>query len=185
MWMRRLNLLLAACCCLFFTAIAHADPVIIPAPLASPVFVSLTANPVVRVGDRTIDFTPNLNQEFIAFLFLPNQTPGASVVRYTLGIRARDGLAALSGVFPPSPDPSFQNILPVFSVGTTDLILFDWIITENGTPFSVTLIDLNGDRHPATFPTNVPEPATLLLLGTGLAGIAARIKKRRYVKQLE
>jgi hypothetical protein len=184
--MRRTNLLLAACCCLFFTVIAHADTVIIPAPLDSPVFVSLTANPVIQVGDRTIDFTSVLaaNQEFIAFQVLPYpEYPGGGVIRYTMGIRARDGLASLSGVFPQSPDPSFNNTLPVFSMGTTDLIFFDWIIAQSGTPFSITLTDLNGDTHTARFLTAVPEPATIFLLGTGLAGVAAGIKRRRRAKQ--
>jgi PEP-CTERM motif len=180
--MHRTNLLLAACCCLFFTVIAHADPVIVPAPLDSPVFVSLTANPVVQVGDRTVDFTSVLaaNQEFIAFQVLPfPEYPGGGVIRYTMGIRARDGLVSLSGVFPQSPDPSFTNTLPVFSMGTTDLILFDWIIAQSGTPFSITLTDLNGNVHTAMFLTAVPEPATIFLLGTGLAGVAAGIKRRR------
>ena len=184
--MRRTDLLLAACCCLFFNVIAHADPVIIPTPLSSPVFISLTTNPVIQVGGRTIDFSSNLaaNQKFIAFQVLPfPEYPGGSVIRYTLGIRARDGLASLSGIFPQSPDPSFNNTLPVFSAGTTDLILFDWIIPQSGTPFSITLPDLNGDRHTATFLTNVPEPATIFLLGTGLTGVAAGIQKRRRARQ--
>jgi hypothetical protein len=40
-----------------------------PLPLDSPVSIDVIADPIVTFGERTIDFTPVLNQEFIVFLF--------------------------------------------------------------------------------------------------------------------
>ena len=110
-------------------------------------FVSLTTNPVVTIGSRTIDFSNNVGQQFIDFEAMVldvSNLYGNTAYRVTLGLRARDGLSSLTGSLPGSPDPTFGNKLPNFAAGTTDLILFDTIISGSGTPFFITPTDLRG-----------------------------------------
>ena len=51
--------------------------------------------------------------------------------------------------------------------------------------FTVSNLAITGGQGPValtgtvTGATSVPEPGTILLLGTGLAGVAARLRKRR------
>jgi hypothetical protein len=160
---------------------ALADPIVIPLPVESPVSVDLTATPVVIFGPRSIDFTPNLSQEFISFLpFVTEVSPGT--FRNTIGVRARDGLLELTGVFPPSPDPGFVNQLPLFNVGTMNLLVFDLIVPGWGTDYPITVVDRNGDRRLAQFETPVPEPTSLLLVGSGMmlwAGVRHWAGRRR------
>lgn len=72
----------------------------------------------------------------------------------------------------------FANPTQFFTFGTVD---------QPGS-FSLTVADLFVQTGQSAFITagftgqqapNIPEPATLLLLGTGLTGIAARLRKRR------
>jgi hypothetical protein len=152
---------------------------IIPAPLAQPVLVQLEVDPVVMIGPRLIDFSPNLAQEFITFFALIDLNDFG--YRMTLGLRARDGLASLVGTFPPSPDPAFVNVLPDFTPGTTALLFFDVAAFGENVKFPITITDLQGDARTAEFQTPTPEPTTLLLWGTGAAGlgVARWVKRRR------
>lgn len=175
--MRSLKLsLVAFCFCTFWALSAQASPIVVPLPLTSPVFISLADNPIVTIGTRTIDFSPNLSQEFIDFT--PVGSPDSSFgVRDTVGVRVRDGLASISGIFPASPDPSFVNALPAFINGTTDLLLFDLVIPSG--QFSITLTDLEGDVHTAQFAVT-PEPATgVVLLSVGAVRLVWFAWRRR------
>jgi hypothetical protein len=158
----------------------EADPIRIPLPLDVPVSVDIRANPVVTFGQRTIDFSGNLDQQFVAFLI--SQGPVGLDYRSTVAIRARDGLQELSGVFPPSFNPRFANQLPTYTIGTTDLIAFDLYFTGCCTRYSVSLVDGYGIRRNSEFAT-APEPASLVLAASGLAlALGARRRRRARVR---
>lgn len=155
---------------------AVADPILFPLPLDSPVSVDLSVNPVVTIGTRTVDFAPLLNQEFINFLWAVRPVRGG--FRHTIGLRARDGLTQLTGSFPLSPDPMFVNQVPMFGLGPRNLLAFDVIIPSGRIPFEVSFVDTDGDARTAEFASPVPEPASLLLVGGGLA-LLARARRRK------
>lgn len=68
------------------------------------------------------------------------------------------------------------NVCTTFTVGADSLNLLDPVALLNGIQGNVTL-NACGNCSAAATPT--PEPASMLLLGTGVAGIAARVRRRR------
>ena len=166
--MRRLLLGIA---CVLLTRTASAAT-IVDLPLLTPVDIDLSLDPVVTVGSRTIDFTPNLDQEFILFIFTQQLTE-PEITTFTFGLRARDGLTLLTGPAPYDafPYPTILNVaLPTFALGSTDFFLFPMTVQGSGY-FTFTATDLQGDTRRAAFTTPVPEPTSLFLLGSGLVGL--------------
>lgn len=159
----------------------HAQAVI-SWPLSAPTHVDLSVTPIVTLGGRTIDFTPNLSQQFIGFQFQTDVSqPGVTI--FGFAARARDGLASFTGHFPASVDPLFPNTDPPFTFGSTDLFLFDVQVFGAGQTLSFDMTDLNGVPHTANFQTRggimvAPEPSALALMAVGLLALGVARRKR-------
>jgi hypothetical protein len=172
--------------------IAAADPLQVLLPLDTPISIDLNVNPIITFGTgtvddfrpyRTDDFTNHLGQEWINGLVFPFFPVPADAFRATIGLRAGDGLAQVAGI-PPSPVPGFVNRLPPFTFGTKDFLVFDVIVAGSGTRLDLLLTDVNGDMRRVEFQTPVPEPSSLLLVGSGLA-LLARSRHRKASRKLQ
>jgi len=193
-----------AVCCLFFPVAAHADPVVItnqlndnssaftwtitfsglPAPGASFVVFAHYINPPIEWGSSSDANHP----EMIMSLEDPNGTGVFNLVvlgRHLIGPHQTPGnqdidpgdifeldAANINNLGPANVSLDFDVVQHLHFPGAhSDVVqLFGRLDGNNNFTFVVT--GLHRD-------TPVPEPATILLLGTGLSGVVIRLRKRR------
>ena len=162
--------------------------------MANPVHKDITSNHVMVEGDSTTDLVFSISfDDFVgydsihyrlksgAFSFLLNDDEdfdGQEKLGYGLGY----GLGGLGPVEQGVSDeinwntplivPLNGDLLSVINAGN---VLMNAAWASQG-DFELTSLSFDGDVEP------VPEPATMLLFGTGLAGLAGFGRKRRAKK---
>ncbi|HLL73344.1 MAG TPA: PEP-CTERM sorting domain-containing protein [Pyrinomonadaceae bacterium] len=120
-------------------------------------------------GETPVTGNFTLNLTFTA----PSGINGGQGATYTAtvsGVVSTTGAGGVEVVFD-NPNQTFTFSNPNGS-GTFTIELANNIFVQSGNSANLTA-GLRGEQTP------VPEPATMILLGTGLAGVAARIRKRR------
>jgi len=160
----------------------NVDPGPSPVGRCAPAF-TLEINPVIGTSTGTSNFGAFTPTQSIC-LMLPPPGPLTNGL-FTWAFASGDTLTgtysgALTGVF----NPAITSVLDVTEnyvitggtglfAGATGNILGLGTVTFTPGILPFANINLNGTI------TTVPEPATMLLLSTGLAGVGAAIKKRR------
>lgn len=148
-------------------------------PTLQPVLVSGTSG--LRFSTQTaslLHIRVNTSTAFLNSLFLRIYDPSTGIVLSTLGLNSQEisqynagaNLASTSAVF------SFSDFVGTLPEGQNFALAVTARFTCNGT-FS----DGTGCTGFAGINVSlVPEPATILLLPTGLAAVALRLRKRRW-----
>jgi hypothetical protein len=120
------------------------------------------------IGETPVNGNFTLNLTFTA----PSGINGGQAATYTATVSGTISTPNVGGV-----SIMFDNPVQTFTFSNASgagsfSITLPNIFVQSGETANLTA-GLNGNQ------TAVPEPATMLLLGTGLAGVAARIRKRR------
>jgi hypothetical protein len=114
-------------------------------------------------------------------------TSGTPVITYAAGTFADfvTGTQSLQGSFSLGANSTGGNDADVLNDGESLTVVFTLtglppaLLEISGTQVHVQSLPNGDSQKPNGSTTPTPEPASMLLLGTGLAGVASRLRKRR------
>lgn len=174
------HVLLSAIAVFVLTEAAHADPLVIVTGAGGNSFVFQNAHPTATATDFRV-----------VLLSVPppaigGGTGGAPFPVTTLQLPAAGGgflRVIYDGGTGVAPGGMYTHSFPDWPVGTMFDVQFSYLIGGQIVLMDPVLVQRGAfTTQGETTSTAVPEPMTLFLLGTGLAGVAAKVRGRRQAR---